>query len=185
MTKHTPFLGWVLDHRAQAAVDAGHPEWAELLASPSAARRRGDLHYFTGKPCKHGHVSVRDSGHHGCVECRRADQRSEKGRKWTRDYSKTPAMRAWWKAANAIRRAKKLNATPHWLAEDQLAEMRGFYECAASRAEPHDVDHIIPLIHPDVCGLHVPWNLQVLTASENRSKGAAFDGTMENEGWRS
>ena len=35
----------------------------------------------------------------------------------------------------------------------------------------HVVDHIWPLKHPLCCGLHVPWNLQIITGVENDKKG--------------
>ena len=33
------------------------------------------------------------------------------------------------------------------------------------------LDHIVPLNHPRVCGLTVPWNLQIILKTANDSKG--------------
>ena len=74
----------------------------------------------------------------------------------------------------AIRHAQKLQATPPWLTDEDKAEIRAIYaECRRLQEETgiaHNVDHIHPLQGKTVCGLHVPWNLQVLTRSDNCAK---------------
>ena len=74
-------------------------------------------------------------------------------------------------------RAQKLSATPKWLTKAQWEEMYRVYKVAnkvsLTTGKPHEVDHIIPLQGENVCGLHVPWNLAILPASINRSKGNA------------
>lgn len=72
------------------------------------------------------------------------------------------------------RRARKLQSQPKWLSAIQLAQMREFYEIAQARYAQtgvrHHVDHIFPLHGISFCGLHVPWNLQVMTKKENLQK---------------
>ena len=72
-------------------------------------------------------------------------------------------------ANNAKRRASKLQRTPSWV---NYNEIRDFYiKCP----EGYHVDHKIPLQGKLVSGLHVPENLQYLTASENLSKGNRYN----------
>lgn len=71
----------------------------------------------------------------------------------------------------AKRRAQKLRATPAWA---DLEAIEAIYEQAKQltleTGVQHEVDHIIPLVNKHVCGLHVEWNLQVITRKANRSK---------------
>jgi len=72
------------------------------------------------------------------------------------------------------RKVAKLQRTPFWLNAGQEFEMECIYKyCAALRSVglDYEVDHMVPLQGKTVSGLHVPWNLQILTASENAAKG--------------
>ena len=77
-------------------------------------------------------------------------------------------------ARNARRRAAKLNATPKWLTKDHFKQIERYYIAAkwveSILGEPIEVDHIVPLQGENVAGLHVPWNLQLLTEEENCRK---------------
>lgn len=75
---------------------------------------------------------------------------------------------------NSARRALEIQATPNWLTKIQENEIEAFYWLAKLQEELTDtkyhVDHIVPLKGKTVCGLHVPWNLQLLSVKDNLSK---------------
>lgn len=96
------------------------------------------------------------------------------------------AAGAAWRKANphknaalaAKRNAAKRRRTPPWLTPEMLFAIQQFYEAAAIATRMHGVkyvvDHIVPLQGENVCGLHVPWNLQVISNAENVRKGNRF-----------
>lgn len=61
-------------------------------------------------------------------------------------------------------------ATPPWVDQKKVHEI--YREAARQRRAGRDVDvdHIVPLNHPLVCGLHWHGNLQIIKRSENASK---------------
>ena len=100
----------------------------------------------------------------------------------TRTNEAKQAYRNTWKDRNPLevkastkhRRDKHKQATPKWLSLEQKAEIRKIYIDAMTVSRvtktPYVVDHIIPLRGQDVCGLHVPWNLQIMSREENLKK---------------
>ena len=66
---------------------------------------------------------------------------------------------------DAYRRRCK-EAMPEWV--DRRAILDVYKE---AKRLGLSVDHIVPLHNPTVCGLHVPWNLQLLPLEDNIRKG--------------
>lgn len=79
------------------------------------------------------------------------------------------------RAYNIARKHGERLATPAWASHQAMGAV---YKMAANLQATdgikRHVDHIIPLKHPLVCGLHCEANLQVLPAHENMAKHNKF-----------
>ncbi len=76
------------------------------------------------------------------------------------------------------RRAKKLQRIPRWIKDVFVKEIAEYYAMAKELEKifpwKQHVDHIIPLQGKNVSGLHVPWNLQILSKKANLEKGNKY-----------
>jgi len=93
-------------------------------------------------------------------------------------YRKSPAGILSARRDRALRKRRRKEATPKWLTTEQRKQIVATYEhmrdCKIVTGEDYHVDHIIPLRGENVCGLHVPWNLQVLPADVNMDKSNKY-----------
>jgi hypothetical protein len=103
---------------------------------------------------------------------------SEKYKERTAKYRKenSDKVRFW----NANRKSRVKKATPKWLTKEHKAEILNFYikakELEEKTGKKHHVDHVYPLQGLYCSGLHVPWNLQILTAEDNLKKSNKIEG---------
>ncbi len=216
------------------------------IISREEAKEKGLVRYYTGKPCKRGHICERFTKSMHCLECgkvrsKKYVQQNPEKRKQTvahyyrqnklrirksveeclaknpnyykekyeryrakllqdpkrherlkenaREYANSPEVR---ERSRRLRRLKrklddayrnKLNiktqtrrsrvrkSTPNWLDKNLLVP---FYKEAQRLQKEtgikYAVDHYYPLKSEIVCGLNVPWNLQVITWKENSAK---------------
>ena len=81
-----------------------------------------------------------------------------------RAYRNRPEIKKRYNFLAAKRRAMKLRATPSWANLDDIKKI--YMSCPKG----FHVDHIIPLQHKSVCGLHISENLRIVSASYNLRK---------------
>jgi hypothetical protein len=93
---------------------------------------------------------------------------------YNKSYDKTPNGKASKKKSRSLRVSRNKQATPKWLTKEHKQQIVNMYElmrdCRTVTGEDYHVDHIVPLRGENICGLHVPWNLQVLPAYVNINK---------------
>jgi hypothetical protein len=124
----------------------------------------------------------KDGFFHKCKPChskyrQTKEQKQKITEYWHSHYKENKPKYA---AKRAKRRAIKLQATPKWLSKSDFIAIECKYSLASMFTKcsgvSHAVDHIVPLQGKTVCGLHVPWNLQVITVIDNLQKGNKFNG---------
>jgi hypothetical protein len=155
--------------------------------------------FFTGEACKHGHIDKRLVSNGGCYACSKEryykwhsnnkELRSENFKQWANankdkrsSYMKT-YLKSWKQKnsgkvnATAVSRKKWITLrTPSWADLEKIEEI--YIKSSHVSKETgilHHVDHIVPLQNKLVCGLHVEWNLQIITAEENLRKNNKFE----------
>lgn len=81
------------------------------------------------------------------------------------------------------RRMERAQRTPPWARKMMTEYLPEMYsrakELFKTTGVKHEIDHIVPLRGKLVSGLHVPWNLRLLPASQNLKKGNRFNLTEE------
>jgi len=195
-----------------------------LTISLNEARRLNLKKYYTGNPCKNGHICERYTSDRQCKECKKESYNNYKLTKsyksWKKEYKKGDAykkskaicdkkyalknkekVRAYKikykdteksKEANArylkgttynspeatekrraskrASQAKRRVCVNSSLSAYYQEEILKIYLKAQKMGAGYHVDHIIPINGKNVTGLHVPWNLQIISSTENIKK---------------
>ena len=234
------------------------------IISRIEAKTAGMKFYYTGKPCKHGHVTNRYVSNNICVDCQSASNRQhwdenrdrlvqehrerlvERGDVYNqtrreryqedeefRNYIKQLASnwymnnreivasneerkqqqrqyridhqdrirevhkqwrelnrsrvaqhanryrmlnRPYYNAKQAAYRAQKRLATPGWCEHESIFLLyQESQRISQDTGIMHNVDHIVPLINPKVCGLHCLANLRIIPDHDNKVKNNKFE----------
>lgn len=142
-----------------------------------ADKRKKDGLYSRCKDCQKSYSRYDDK--RIAYETIRSQDPAFKDRKaeYMRSYKKI--NRAKYNAWNMKYHASKKDRTPSWLKDVDFERIQNEYKLADLLCKVTgirwEVDHIIPLQGVNVSGLHVPSNLKVIQAADNRTKNNRFE----------
>jgi len=138
------------------------PEMTTPIITLAEAKAKGLIHYFTGKPCRQGHIAHRIVSSRTCSMCQRM-RIQEREALFPHKYIE-----------GTIRR-RHPHALVH-LSPDSQKRLEAVYRFAAAlrkrTGKDWHVDHCYPLARG---GVHHPDNLMILPASLNLKKKSSFD----------
>lgn len=167
------------------------------IISRKEAKKLNLKYYFTGKKCKHGHISKRDMKG-SCYECKLKYERDSKRHLSRVDYQKKYMTSYNQKNKREVQKRyyeknkdrelersklKRINNQSYY--SSKCAERRAAKKSATpswfdklkvnkvydmARLYGFEVDHIVPIVSDLVCGLHCWENLQLLDRGENAKK---------------
>ena len=155
----------------------------------------GSDYYFTNVPCIHGHISPRFTSNKNCIDCIADRNRKRTTKGYWKGYGDLEYKRKKRKAAsdhykkykhlyrdNSRIRRKRLLLASIYTDEGERRMKLKYLEAQRLTLETgveYQVDHIVPLAHDLVCGLHNDANTRVVTAKENAAKYNTF--TIEDD----
>lgn len=160
-----------------------------MISERQKAKQYGLKHYFTGLPCKNGHIDKRQTSDGTCMACSREKEARWKllnkekylERKVISNAKRKDANKLYekqWRLNNqekrnaieANRRSIKIKRTPAWADKQEISMWYEAAEILSRGGVNFHVDHIVPLQGKEVCGFHSQDNLQILPWFKNLQK---------------
>jgi hypothetical protein len=133
------------------------PDNSPERIAQEAAKKNGDM-YYLGTPCYRCKNTKRYTCNRACAFCSITSRQKSNAKH------------------NSVRHKRIYQANIYRDNVDIQNELKLIYlsvrKMEKSFKEKLHIDHIIPIKAKNACGLHVPWNLMVTTATYNQSKQA-------------
>ena len=194
--EHGPFMQTARQHlKKQGCNLCGYERTKGWRDNRRVDAKRLGYKTYTGNPCKNGHT-LRYTANNSCYECqveqRKRWRQANKGRhkdmtdSWRNQNPEKYADSNY--RRSVVRNRRLRNANIYSDRQEIRDAIESIYKEArkikqSTGCDVH-VDHIIPLAAKDICGLHVPWNLQISSAEYNCNKQNAVEQAPPYVDWR-